>query len=135
MSINRNNNNLSEQSPILLGSTFSMALIQREVHIVPSDIASLRSIIAQSGFASFWGHTNTLAAANELLGTDINPATLRPAVSVSPEGYPMLDDQVFTECWILTPSYEPGFRPAIGQEVQPEQITGWNVLQMKWIDQ
>jgi hypothetical protein len=124
--------NMGDTDKILLGSTFSLALIRREVRIIPSELETLRSIIARRGFVSFWGHANTTAAANGLLGCDVTPSRERPAVCVSPAGYPMLDEQVFRECWILTPNYASGFRPAIGQEIQPEHITKWNVLQMKW---
>lgn len=126
--------NMDETGKILLGSTFSLALIRREVCVIPSELATLRAVIRERGFVSFWGHANSIQAANELLGCDVTPTRERPAVCVSPAGYPMLDEQVFRECWILTPNYAPGFRPAIGQEIHPEHITGWHVLQMKWIE-
>ena len=35
-------------------------------------------------------------------------------------------------CWLLSPDYLEGFRPAIGVEVVPEQIEGWHVLKLTW---
>jgi hypothetical protein len=36
------------------------------------------------------------------------------------------------ECWVLSPDYPPGFRPAIGEEVTDDKIIGWQVLKIKW---
>ena len=59
----------------------------------------------------------------------------RPAVRLSAEGLPELHGRAYSECWILSPDYRPGFRPAIGAEVQAEDITGWQVLKITWCDQ
>ncbi len=126
------NRDCPQASEILLGSTFSLALIRRKVVITPSDLETLRHVLRERGFVSFWGHDNTLAAANELLGCDVTPSRERPAVCVSGSGLPMLDEKVFSECWVLTPYYVTGFRPALGQEIQPEHIAGWQVLKMEW---
>jgi hypothetical protein len=48
------------------------------------------------------------------------------------EGLPMLEGEVFDVCWLLSPDYEQGFRPAIGTEVGLNQIVGWHVLKLTW---
>ena len=81
---------------------------------------------------SFWGHSNTLAAAREILGVDVAPAVERPAVVLTDENLPSLDGAEARECWVLSPDYAPGFRPAPGEEVPPEKILGWQVLRILW---
>ena len=44
----------------------------------------------------------------------------------------MLEGEVFDTCWLLSPDYEQGFRPAIGTEVGLDQIAGWHVLKLTW---
>ena len=44
----------------------------------------------------------------------------------------MLHGEVFDTCWVVSPDYVPGFRPPIGVEVTPEQITGWQILKVIW---
>lgn len=118
--------------PVLLGSTFPMSLIRRRVMIAPAELEVLRKALQARGVASFWGHMSTLSAANGLLGVDVRPATDRPALRLADDGRPMLDGRVFDECWVLSPDYETGFRPALGEEVAPENIRGWQVLKMEW---
>ncbi len=44
----------------------------------------------------------------------------------------MLEDHPCAEVWLLSPAYREGFRPRIGDEVSPEQITGWQVLRLEY---
>ena len=117
---------------ILLGSTFPLMLIRRRVVIEPVAVDTLRRQLVMRQVVSFWGHANTVAVANALLGIEVAPETVRPALTTTPEGYPALVDHVFDECWILSPDYAPGFRPAIGEEVTPDKIIGWQTLRLKW---
>jgi hypothetical protein len=136
MSMNGNNAEKTpafESLPVLLGSTFPLSLIRRKVEIAPAGLVELRKEIKSRGVISFWGHANTLAAANDLLGVDVRPSKERPALHLSPEGLPELDKRVFSECWIISPNYVRGFRPAIGEEVSPQKISGWQVLRVEWI--
>jgi hypothetical protein len=71
-------------------------------------------------------------AAESVLGVSLQPKTERPAIMLSAEGLPMLEGEVFDVCWLLSPDYEQGFRPAIGTEVRLEQITGWHILKLTW---
>ncbi len=115
---------------ILLGSTYPLTLIRRRAVIEPRPLADLQAAAAQHGFLSYWGHANTLPAARAVLGFDPTPATARPALTLSPDQLPTLEDRTFTEVWVLSPDYAPGFRPEIGKEVAAESIWSWRVL---WI--
>jgi len=118
---------------ILLGDSWPMTLIRRPVQIEPISIDNLRSWLALGGdFYSFWGHQNTIAAANRLLGVDVTPKTERPAVELTHEGLPTFEGEVFWWAYILNPDYRPGFRPQIGQEVGEEDITGWTCLRVTY---
>lgn len=117
---------------ILIGSTFPLTLIRRRVVIEPVALAGLRQVLSHQPPASYWGHKNTLAIASQILGVDIAPASDRPALRLNEDGKPKLDGEVFDECWVLSPEYEIGYRPSIGEEVLSEKITGWQVLKMSW---
>ena len=118
--------------PLLIGNSFPLPLIRREVNIAPVTREELLRRAQGRAIASFWGHVNTLAAVNGWLGLDLAPATERPALALSPEQLPMLDEREYRECFVLSPDYRPGFRPAIGVEVPPEDILGWQVLHLVW---
>lgn len=116
----------------LTGSTFPLSLIRRPVTIEPASFEDFLTALRSAQWASFWGHANTLQLANRLTGVDLTPQTERPAVTLSPEGFPQLYGKVYHQCWVLSPDYVPGYRPAIGQEVQLENIIGWQVLKLTW---
>jgi hypothetical protein len=122
--------------PILLGSTFPLSLIRRTVIIRPQSLETLRTQLAGRPVVSFWGHPNTVADARQHLGIDVTPPNgQRPALSLTTDQLPLLEGQVFTECWVLSPEYAKGFRPGIGQEVGKEKLTGWQVLQIVWLSE
>lgn len=118
---------------ILVGNAFPFSLV-RCARLVAErkPLAELRAALAVAEVASFWGHENTRSAAETVLGVRLAPRTERPAVTLSPEGLPILDGDVFDICWLLSPDYPKGFRPAIGAEVTPDQIKGWHVLKLTW---
>ena len=116
----------------LTSSTFPLSLIRREVVIEPSSMEEYIQRLKTDDWESFWGHANTLAVASQMTGCDLAPKEERPAVKLSPEGLPELHGKAYTECWILSPDYRPGVRPAIGCEVQAADIVGWQVLKMTW---
>jgi hypothetical protein len=120
-------------SKVLVGSTFPLSLVRRPVLITPERVETLRTLLRQQGFASFWGHEATAGIAAALLDMDIRPATPRPALRLTAENLPALDGEVFTECWVLSPEYEAGYRPQIGEEVAGEKIHGWQVLKIRWL--
>ncbi|MBP5509340.1 MAG: hypothetical protein J6Z49_00305 [Kiritimatiellae bacterium] len=125
--------NKTEQR-VLIGNVFPFSLVRCKRLIVESEaISTLRAVLAGgAGVASFWGHENTRAAAEAVLGVSLAPRTERPALTLSPGKCPMLDGEVFDVCWLLSPDYPEGFRPAIGEEVSPDQIAGWHVLKLTW---
>jgi len=122
----------TDRPPILIGNSFPLALIRRPATVTPVAVEALREAAADRPVASYWGHANTLAAAEAFSGLSLAPHTARPALGLSAEGYPELEGQQFTECWVLAPDYTPGFRPGIGEEIPPEKITGWQVLRIEW---
>ena len=113
---------------ILLGNTYPLSLIRQPVHILPATLDELKHRATSEGFLSFWGHDNTRAAVTIYLGFDPLPLNHRPAITLSPGNLPTLNGHTFTEVWVLSPDYIPGFRPQTGTEVTPEQITSWQVL-------
>ncbi len=121
-------------TPFLFGSTFPLSFVRRPVSITPRSLDDLKKQLKQRECHSFWGHANTIAAAKNLIGHDVAPAEDRPALSLSPEGLPVLNNNIFKECWILSPDYVAGFRPAVGKEVPVKKILGWQVLQLLWND-
>ena len=117
---------------ILLGNSFPLSLIRRPVSIEPFPAETLRGRLEGAQVHSFWGHGNTLKAASQWLGIDLTPKTERPVIVLSEDGLPQLDSLTFHECFILSPDYRLGFRPAIGAEVASEDIIAWTVLSIIW---
>ena len=109
-----------------------MNLIRRKVTILPQSIAEYRAALASCSWVSFWGHSNTLTAAKAQCGYDLTPENERPAITVDEEGFPVLYGKSYTQCYILTPEYKPGYRPALGEEVTPDAILSWQVLKLVW---
>ena len=116
---------------LLVGNTFPMTLIRRHVEITPIDLAEAK-LMVEKGIKSFWGHKNTIAVAEQQLGVNVAPESERPALSLSNEGFPMLDGEVFSQVLILNPLYVSGFRPQIGETVPPDKFIGWHALLIKF---
>jgi len=120
----------SQSRKILVGNTFPFPLIQRAVRITPE------KSLPEGTICSYWGHDETLDAAKEFLGgRSVVPARNRPALCVSSDGFPMLDGEIFTECWVVAPQYVPNYRPTLYQPVPPEKITAWKVLRIDFTDE
>ena len=118
---------------VLIGNSFPLVLIRRRVTIAPVPGKESRQRLLSAGkVVSFWGHLNTLPAAEAFLGIPLAPGRERPAIALDEEKFPVIDGKRFTECFVLSPDYRPGFRPAIGQEVEPDQISGWQCLKIQW---
>ena len=67
------------------------------------------------------------------VGFDLSPAEERPVLTLSPEALPALGDEVFRECWILSPDFRRSFRPAVGDELKPDEICSWQCLHLVWL--
>lgn len=119
-------------SPVLLGNSFPLSLIRRPVIIEPRPLADLQRAAAKCGFLSFWGHSNTLSAARSVLGFDPTPPVERPALKLDDAKLPSIGGQTFSEVWVLSPDYFPGFRPKIGEEVSSQEIRGWEALRVQF---
>jgi len=121
---------------ILIGSTFPLVLIRRPVFIEPVELDILFEQIKQAGnIYSFWGHSNTIEIASKVLGVDLTPDVERPAIKLNEKKLPVLYGEVFKECWVLSPNYVKGFRPQVGIEVTKDKISGWDLLNVKWVEQ
>jgi hypothetical protein len=118
--------------PFLIGNSFPLSLVRRRAEIEPRPLDELRESLRTRPWHSFWGHSNTIQAANALLGVDVSPASERPAITLSEERLPSLEGTTVRECWILSPDYRPGFRPPPNIEVAPEKILGWQVVRITW---
>lgn len=123
---------VNSKEPILIGSAFPLSLIRRRVEIEPCGLDQVRAELRGRPIASFWGHANTLALANSLLGVNVAPRVERPAVVLNSNQLPTLDGVVFTECVVLSPDFVSGFRPKEGETVGADKIIGWQVLRMEW---
>lgn len=117
----------------LIGNSFPLSLIRREVIITPCAITQLQECLkGDPHIASFWGHTNTVGAASSFLGYDLTPRTARPAITLNGEALPFFEGRSYETCWILSPDYVEQFRPAIGEEVPAEKIRSWQLVRIQW---
>lgn len=112
----------------LLGNTFPLTLVRRRCQMLPIPMEMATQLLALDGFESFWGHSNTTAAAKAQLGLDVTPTTDRPAITLDEQLLPVLNGTTATEVLVVSPEYRPGFRPAMGVEVGPEDILGWQAI-------
>jgi hypothetical protein len=117
---------------ILIGNSFPFSLIRRNAKIEISNLPTLSKQLFKSKIFSFWGHSNTINVANNILGTDITPKTERPVLALDKNNFPQLNNISFKECWILSPDYIEDFRPKIGEEVSEDKILGWQILKITW---
>jgi len=117
---------------VLVGNSFPLSLVRRPVAIRPRPMEELRALLAERGAASFWGHASTLARVSAALGCDLTPDTSRPALRLNDSLLPELDGVAYDQCWVVSADFIPGYRPAVGEEVPPEKITGWQVLCVDW---
>ena len=122
----------TESPSILIGNTFPLSLIRRSVRIVPVSKETLLDEAKGRRIVSFWGHANTLAAVSHSFGLDLTPSCERPVLGLSQDNLPLFENNVFRECFILSPDYWKHFRPVIGIEVAEEDIAAWQVLRISW---
>ena len=115
---------------ILVGNSFPLSLIRRDVKIEMYDIGEFCQKAQFAEIISFWGHRNTLTAVKNALGIDLTPPGDRPVLTLSAKNKPVLDEMEFSECWILSPDYRKNFRPAIGEEVSTDDICNWQCLKI-----
>ncbi len=125
-------NDKKNKNRILVGNSFPFSLIRAVVTVTPVEIEHFRNIVAKAEIHSYWGHNSTIVAANQLLQIDVTPESERPALHLSQFNRPILNGYEFIECWILSPNFIENFRPRIGEEVLPEKIKSWHVLNIRW---
>jgi hypothetical protein len=123
---------MKNMDSILIGNAFPLSLIRRPVRIEPVSVDELRAAASNTEIVSFWGHANTLAAAEAFSGLPLFPAVERPVIQLQESGLPSMVGQTFCECWIISPDYIGDFRPAVGEEVVSEKIKGWQILKITW---
>ena len=122
---------------ILIGNSFPTTLIRWECIITPISIKWLRGRVKHAldrgqKIRSFWGHTNTVTVASDILGVDLTPETERPVLSLTPGNLIQFEGEEYHIVYILSPTYRTNFRPAIGVEVGPEDIEDWTALRVKF---
>ena len=118
----------------ITGNTFPVNLFRRRAEVIPATFEHYLEKLRNGNWESYWGHVNTLSAVNTLCGVDLTPREDRPALTTDSAGFPVLYGKSYRECWVLTPEYRPGFRPAIGVEVTPDDILSWQTLRILWHD-
>jgi len=126
------NGGMNNTNSILVGNAFPLSLIRRPVRIEPVPVGILQATVRDKKIVSFWGHANTLAAAEKFSGLPLAPTVERPAIQLQENGLPSWVGQTFRECWIISPDYIDGFRPAVGEEVASEKIKDWQILKITW---
>ena len=123
---------MQNNASILIGNTFPLTLIRRAVHIGPQTLDALLEATKGKTVVSFWGHANTLKRVEQFTGLSLAPSRERPIIQLQESRLPSMNGQTFCECWVLSPDYISSFRPAMGEEVPPEKISGWQILQLTW---
>lgn len=124
------------KTKVLIGNSFPLSLIRkRKVVIQEVRLEELKQKLNEAEIFSFWGHRNTLRAAEQIAKCSLEPRIERPALVLSEDYLPTLYGETFNECWILSPDYISGFRPAIGEEVTEDKIINWIVLKINWIEE
>ena len=124
---------------LLIGNTFPLTLVRGwRVEIEEISVETLRKALASGATVrSFWGHAESQGAAETFLGVSagaLTPRVPRPALRLNAEGLPVLDEECFAECYVLSPDVAGGGRPAPGQAAAPSAITGWHVLHLRWVE-
>ena len=117
---------------MLVGNSFPLSLVRRSVRIDMVTIAEFRDFAKGAVIHSFWGHQNTLELVNRYLEADLTPREPRISLSLNEEGCPMLNGRTFQECWVVSPRFAAGFRPALGKEVEVDEIEDWQLLRIRW---
>lgn len=118
---------------ILIGNSFPLTLI-RGHRVVCEEIAldALREKLAGTEVVSFWGHENTRAVAEAILGVGLKPACDRPVLKLDSEGYPAYEGVRHRVCYVLSPDYVEARRPAVGEVVPADAIRAWYALRLVW---
>ena len=121
-----------EKKKVLTGNSFPLNLIRRPVRITPVSLEEYCSVLAETDWKSYWGHTNTLEVVRQICGYDLTPGMERPALTLDAAGYPQFENESYRECYVLSPEYQQGYRPGITEEVTKDKICGWHVLHIEW---
>ena len=120
---------------VLLGNAFPMTLVRgRAVLVREIPVDELSAEAAAGEVCSFWGHENTRVAAERVLGVGLKTMTARPAIALDAQGLPSLDGTSFARCFVLSPEYRAGWRPAVGQEVGVDAVLSWHALELRWLE-
>jgi hypothetical protein len=112
----------------ILSNVFPTSLMRRKILVQPIEIETVRQAALNGQCVSAWGHENTLTIVSKILGTDIKPKQNRPAIILDNDFLPTLYGEKFNQVLLVSPSYIPGFRPAIGEPVTEEKIVDWQAL-------
>lgn len=117
-----------------IGNTFPTSLIRRTVTIRPIDKDFFDKCIKSYALLhSYWGHANTIAAANQFLGVDVTPPSERRAIVLDAVNLPTLDGVLLDCIVVVSPTYVKGYRPAEGEVSSPDKILDWQLLLVEFI--
>lgn len=116
---------------IILTNIYPTSLVRRPVKMTPITTEEAKEKL-KSGFLSCWGHTNTIGAANKMLGIDVTPKQERPAIVLDETKMPTLHGEKAELVIVLSPVYKAGFRPKIGEEVDKDKIAEWQAIKVEF---
>ncbi len=111
-----------------IGNTFPMSLARRYCTITPIDKSVLDALSSGAILHSYWGHSNTIEAANAFLGINVTPPRERRAIVLNSNKYPTLDGVLLDGIIVVSPTYVDGYRPAEGEISSPDKILDWQLL-------
>lgn len=116
-----------------IGNTFPTSLIRRTVTIRPLDKDFFDEFVKKHTLHSYWGHANTIAAANDFLGVDVTPPSARRAIVLTSDNLPTLDGVLLDGIIVVSPTYVAGYRPAEGEVSSPDKIMCWQLLYVEFM--
>ncbi len=119
---------------ILIGNSFPISLLRRKAMIKPFGLEEFKAMLKNANVHSFWGHSNTLRLAEDMLKVSLDTKGIRRAVELNERNLIDFDGVEFKECYVLSPDYKKGYRPALGVETLAEDINSWSLLQITWIE-
>jgi len=122
----------NERKKILIGNTFPLPLVRRAVRIAPYSLNDLKMELKDADVFSFWGHVDTKVIVEGMLNIKLDDKSIRKPLCLSKNNLPMLDGVEFDKCFVISPNYRNGFRPALNKTVSVDDILSWDGLCISW---
>lgn len=120
---------------MLIGNTYPSSLIRRPALFTPVSVEEAQELLASRDSDSFWGHSNTVALASDVLGVDLTPREERPTLTLSDNNLPVLHGVEHLEVLVVSANIKAGHRKPRSDksEYLPEDIESWQVLLVRFI--